>query len=132
MSGTPKRKRGPDVDPGAVPEGADAGRPEPLRLESVDKYPRKRVMIALLERFSLLIESLEIIHYRIFLPPALKDGWNRAFWVCSLIIDELEQSLRMHLEGYRAFYDIIPLPTFTDEYIGFYFFLAMISLRKLL
>ncbi|KAH7029313.1 uncharacterized protein B0I36DRAFT_130832 [Microdochium trichocladiopsis] len=124
-----------------------------------------------LERFSLLIESLEIIQCRILqaayfklamrpiqawntitgagrdcrhvlssttsqsLPPGLKDGWNRAFWACSLIIEiksELEQSLRMHPEGHRAFHDIIPLPTFTDEHIGFYFFLAMISLRKLL
>ncbi|KXJ90615.1 hypothetical protein Micbo1qcDRAFT_226601 [Microdochium bolleyi] len=122
----------------------------------------------MLERFSLLIESLEMIHCRILqaayfklalrpiqawnaitaagrdcrhvlssttsqlLPPTLKESWNRAFWACSLIIDELEQSLRMHPEGHRAFHDIIPLPTFTDENVGFYYFLAMISLRKML
>lgn len=40
--------------------------------------------------------------------------------------------MKMHPIGHRAFQEIVPLPRFEDEDTGFYYFLAQISLRKML
>jgi hypothetical protein len=40
--------------------------------------------------------------------------------------------MKMHATGHRAFQEIVPLPRFEDEDTGFYYFLAHISLRKML
>lgn len=40
--------------------------------------------------------------------------------------------MKMHPIGHRNFHDVVPLPRFENEDTGFYYFLAQISLRKLI
>lgn len=40
--------------------------------------------------------------------------------------------MKMHSIGHRNFQDVVPLPRFENEDTGFYYFLAQISLRKLI
>ncbi|KAF4627426.1 hypothetical protein G7Y89_g10732 [Cudoniella acicularis] len=57
---------------------------------------------------------------------------NRAFWVAYVIENELEVCLELPSSGIRTFQETLPLPTSPIEEEGMYFFLALISLRKLL
>ncbi|TPX18969.1 uncharacterized protein E0L32_011362 [Thyridium curvatum] len=61
-----------------------------------------------------------------------QEQWHRAFWACSIMTDELEVTMKMHSIGHRNFQDVVPLPRFENEDTGFYYFLAQISLRKLI
>ncbi|ERT00566.1 hypothetical protein HMPREF1624_03940 [Sporothrix schenckii ATCC 58251] len=65
------------------------------------------------------------------LDPSETEPWHRAFWACSIMSDEFEASLRMYTIGHRLYHEIVPLPRFENEDTGFYYFLAQISLRKL-
>lgn len=49
-----------------------------------------------------------------------------------IVRSELEPAMKMHPIGHRVFHDVIRLPRFDNEDLGFYYFLAQISLRKLL
>ena len=44
---------------------------------------------------------------------------------------ELEACLKTHTIGHRTLHELVPLPRFENEDTGFYYFLAQISLRKL-
>lgn len=66
------------------------------------------------------------------LSPAEKEAFHRAFWATSTIIHELEATMKMFPTGIREFHEMVPLPGFEDEDSGSYYFLAQISLRKLL
>ncbi|KAH6680158.1 hypothetical protein B0J14DRAFT_633752 [Halenospora varia] len=57
---------------------------------------------------------------------------NRAFWVAYVVENELEVCLELPSSGIRTFQETLPLPTSPVEEEGMYFFLALISLRKLL
>ncbi|OAA65182.1 hypothetical protein SPI_01969 [Niveomyces insectorum RCEF 264] len=60
-----------------------------------------------------------------------REPWHRAFWACSIMADEFEAALRLYTIGHRLYHEIVPLPRFENEDTGFYYFLAQISLRKL-
>lgn len=61
-----------------------------------------------------------------------QEALHRAFWAVSTILHELEATMKMHPIGLRHFHELVPLPQFEEEDSGFYYFLAQISLRKLL
>lgn len=64
--------------------------------------------------------------------PHLIDMLSRTYWVVYVIENELEICLELSPSGLRAFQDQVPLPTSTFDDEGLYYFLALISLRKLL
>ena len=61
-----------------------------------------------------------------------QEALHRAFWAVSTILHELEATMKMHPIGLRHFHELVPLPQFEEEDSGFYYFLAQITLRKLL
>jgi hypothetical protein len=64
--------------------------------------------------------------------PLERGNFHRIFWICSVILHELEAVLKMHPIGLRQFHEIVPLPLTDHEDEGYYFFFAQASLRKLL
>lgn len=64
--------------------------------------------------------------------PPERENFHRIFWICSVILHELEAILKMHPIGLRQFHEVVPLPITDHEDEGYYFFFAQASLRKLL
>ncbi|PGH20116.1 hypothetical protein AJ80_03684 [Polytolypa hystricis UAMH7299] len=57
---------------------------------------------------------------------------ERAFWVAYVMENELSVTLELPQSGILAFHESVPLPTSQVEEEGLYYFLALISIRKLL
>jgi hypothetical protein len=66
------------------------------------------------------------------LEPKERSNFHRVFWICSVILHELEAILKLHPIGLRQFHEVVPLPLTDYEDEGYYFFFAQASLRKLL
>ncbi|RDW63900.1 hypothetical protein BP5796_10402 [Coleophoma crateriformis] len=60
------------------------------------------------------------------------DMTGRTFWMAYVIENELEVCLELPSSGMRAFQETLSLPTSSVDEEGLYYFLALISLRKLL
>ncbi|RDW77354.1 hypothetical protein BP6252_05407 [Coleophoma cylindrospora] len=60
------------------------------------------------------------------------DMKGRTFWMAYVIENELEVCLELPSSGMRAFQETLSLPTSSVDEEGLYYFLALISLRKLL
>ncbi|KAH8602077.1 hypothetical protein B0O99DRAFT_129120 [Bisporella sp. PMI_857] len=61
-----------------------------------------------------------------------KEILHRVFWACSILLHELEATIKMHPIGLRHFHDLVPLPLSRNREEDLYYFLAQASLRKLL
>jgi hypothetical protein len=64
--------------------------------------------------------------------PKERGNFHRVFWICSVILHELEAVLKIHPIGLRQFHEVVPLPLTDYDDEGYYFFFAQASLRKLL
>jgi hypothetical protein len=61
-----------------------------------------------------------------------KENFHRVFWICSVLLHELEAVLKLHPIGLRQFHEVVPLPLTDAEDEGYYYFFAQASLRKIL
>jgi hypothetical protein len=61
-----------------------------------------------------------------------RENFHRVFWICSILLHELEALLKLHPIGLRQFHEIVPLPLTDAEDEGYYYFFAQASLRKIL
>jgi hypothetical protein len=61
-----------------------------------------------------------------------RENFHRVFWICSIILHELEAVLKLHPIGLRQFHEVVPLPLTDAEDEGYYYFFAQASLRKIL
>lgn len=61
-----------------------------------------------------------------------KEALHKIFWICSIVLHEIETVLKMHPVGLRQFHEVVPLPLSENEEEWYYFFFAQASLRKLL
>jgi hypothetical protein len=61
-----------------------------------------------------------------------RENFHRVFWICSILLHELEALLKLHPIGLRQFHEVVPLPLTDSEDEGYYYFFAQASLRKIL
>jgi hypothetical protein len=61
-----------------------------------------------------------------------RENFHRVFWICSVILHELEAVLKLHPIGLRQFHEVVPLPLTDADDEGYYYFFAQASLRKIL